>query len=273
MSNYTEITISAEEESIRELLIAQLSAIGYEGFEESDTMLKAFIPEADFSEIKLDNLFNKYSLRYSKSIIKKQNWNELWESNFKPIQVDDFVGIRAGFHSPFENVAHQIVITPKMSFGTGHHATTYMVMQMMRELDFTGKSVFDFGTGTGILAILAEKLGATKILAVDNDDWCIENALENILINGCQCIDIEKITHPVFGQKFDIILANIDKNIILGNLHSLREGLATGGQLLLSGLLVEDENDILVACPSLSLRHKQTIERNGWIAAWFHTNS
>jgi len=193
MSNYIELTISAEDESTRELLIAQLSAIGYEGFEESDAGLKAYIPEANYSEIELDNLVNQYQFIYSKSIIKKQNWNEVWESNFEPVQVDDFVGVRAGFHPPFKNVAHEIVITPKMSFGTGHHATTYSVMQMMRSLDCTGRSVLDFGTGTGILAILAEKLGATKILAVDNDDWCIKNASENTSINECQYIDIENV--------------------------------------------------------------------------------
>ena len=273
MNNYCELNILAEEESIRELLIAQLSEIGYNGFEESDTTLKAYIPEADFSEIKFNNLFNRYSFKYSKSIIKNQNWNELWESNFEPVQVDDFVGIRAGFHAPFENVAHEIVITPKMSFGTGHHATTYSVMQMMRELDFTGKSVFDFGTGTGILAILAEKLGAVTIKAVDNDDWCIENASENISINCCKYIDIQKVNELILDQKFDIILANINKNIILDNIEMLHQGLTKGGQLLLSGLLLEDEKDILNACSSLGLRHKQTIKRNGWIAAWFYVNS
>jgi len=273
MSNYIELTILTNAGSIRELLIAQLSAKGYNGFEESDTLLKAYIPEADFSEIGLDNLFNIYSLIYSKSVIKKQNWNELWESNFEPVRVADFVGIRASFHPPFENVAHEIIITPKMSFGTGHHATTYMVMQMMRDLDCTDKSVFDFGTGTGILAILAEKLGATKILAVDNDDWCIENALENIAINGCRAIDIQKTAEPEFDQKFDIILANINKHIILTNIQALCKGLNPGGQLLLSGLLVEDEQDILEAGLAQGLQHKQTIERNGWIAAWFYTNS
>ena len=273
MSNYCELTILTGEGSIREQLIAQLACMGYDGFEESDTALKAYIPEPDFSDIDLDNLFNKYSLTYSKSIINKQNWNKLWESNFEPVQVDDFVGIRADFHPSFKNVTHEIVITPKMSFGTGHHATTYTVMQMMRKMDCTGKSVFDFGTGTGILAILAEKLGATSILAVDNDDWCIENASENILINECKYIDIEKVSELIFNKKFDIILANINKNIILNNIHILQQGLRAGGQLLLSGLLVEDEKDILAACSLLGLQHKQTISRNGWIATWFCMDS
>ena len=268
MSNYCEITIPAEQ-AIQELLIAELSQIGYDGFEESDKALKAYVPEEHFSEPDLNILLSNYNLNHSKSIINKQNWNELWESNFEPVQVDDFVGIRASFHPPFTDVAHEIVITPKMSFGTGHHATTYSVMQLMRDLDFRDKTVFDFGTGTGILAILAEKLGATKLLAVDNDDWCIENASENILINGCKYIDIQKVDKCNIDSKFQIILANINKNIILDNIEALANGLEKNGNLVLSGLLIEDEADIQTACEALKLVHQTTVQRNGWIACRF----
>jgi ribosomal protein L11 methyltransferase len=266
--NYFELVISAAE-ALQELLIAELAGIGYEGFEESGLTLKAYIPEGDFSDIKLNKLSNQYHFIYSKSIIYKQNWNKVWESNFEPVQVADFVGIRAGFHPSFKGVAHEIIITPKMSFGTGHHATTYAMMQMMQELDCKGRSVFDFGTGTGILAILAEKMGATNILAVDNDDWCIENALENISINECISIDIQKVDYLRVNDTFDIILANINKNIILDNLHFLSGALEQEGQLLLSGLLKEDETEIVATCYSLELQHQKTIERNGWIAALF----
>ena len=129
--NYCELIIHAEE-AMQEVLIAQLAGLGYDGFEESATILKAYIPEADFSDIELNKLSKTYHFTYSKSIIKKQNWNKLWEANFAPVQVDDFVGIRADFHPSFTEVAHEIIITPKMSFSTGHHATTYSVMQMMR---------------------------------------------------------------------------------------------------------------------------------------------
>lgn len=268
MSNYCEIKISAKQ-AMQELLIAELALIGYDGFEESDTVLKAYVAEAVFNEIELNILLNKHDLKYSKSIINKQNWNALWESNFEPVQVDDFVGIRASFHPSFNNVAHEIVITPKMSFGTGHHATTYSVMQLMRNLDFKGATVFDFGTGTGILAILAEKLGAAKLLAVDNDDWCIENASENILINTCHNIDIQKVDRLILDEKYQIILANINKNIILENIKTLAAGLEKNGDLILSGLLKEDEPDILAACGELKLVHKLTIERSGWIACRF----
>ena len=265
MSNYCEITIPANQ-SKQELLIAELAMIGFDGFEESESILKAYVPEELLVENELNILLNRYDLKYSKSIINKQNWNEVWESNFEPVQVDDFVGIRASFHPSFTNVSYEIVITPKMSFGTGHHATTYSVMKMMQDLDFAGKTVYDFGTGTGILAILAEKLGATDLLAVDNDDWCIENASENISINGCKYIDIQKVDKYSSDKKYQIILANINKNIIVENIEALAAGLEKNGDLILSGLLKEDEADILTVCLSLGLTHKTTIERNGWIA-------
>jgi ribosomal protein L11 methyltransferase len=270
MSNYYQVAIPVTDTGIRELLIAQLAEIGYEGFEETDDQLQAFIPEHQFSDTALSDLLSEYGITYSKSIILKQNWNTLWESNFDPVQVDDFVGVRAGFHLPFDHVQHEIIITPKMSFGTGHHATTYMVMQLMRALDFHGKVVFDFGTGTGILAILAEKLGATAVLAADNDDWCIENATENISINSCNCIEIQKVNNARQNKKFDIIIANINKNIILGNIPFLADALLPDGHILLSGLLREDEQDILNACrQAAGWEHLQTITRTGWIACHF----
>lgn len=268
MSNYCEISIPAEP-ALQELLVAELAELGFDGFEESADCLKAYIPEAGLQENELNILLNKYSLKYSKSIINKQNWNQLWESNFEPVQVEDFVGIRADFHLPFTGVTHEIVITPKMSFGTGHHATTWQVMKLMQELDFSGKTVFDFGTGTGILAILAEKLGAKEVLAVDNDDWCIENTSENILVNHCKYIDIQKVDTLKLNRQFDIILANINRNIILDNIAELVKATVVGGEMLLSGLLVSDEADIREACGALGLAHRKTVERNGWIALWF----
>lgn len=271
MSNYYEITI-ASDASLQELLIATLAEIGYEGFEESALLLKAYIREEMFEEDGLDKLLSSYNVKYSKSIIEKQNWNLLWESNFEPVQVDDFVGIRAGFHPPFNKVRHEIVITPKMSFGTGHHATTYLVMKLMAEVHFTGRTVLDFGTGTGILAILAEKLGAARVLAVDNDDWCIENARENILVNQCEHIDIQKNESLVIHTPYDCILANINRNIILENLPELVKGLGLNGQLLLSGLLETDEKEMTDACLAAGLTHHKTLIRNGWVAIWFVRN-
>lgn len=260
------IEIHVSDPSIMENLIAELSLIGFEGFEELEGQLKAYAPEENISFHDVDFILNQYDLTHSKSIIEKQNWNALWESNFNPVLVGDFVSVRAGFHPPATGVKHEIIITPKMSFGTGHHGTTYSVMQLMEDIDFQGKSVFDFGTGTGILAILAEKLGAVEVLAVDNDPWCIENASENSSINHCNFIDIQLLDTANVEKQYDIVIANINKNIILDNLAFLGKAVKFGGSILLSGLLVMDESDILTACKTLGWTHQLTLEKGGWIA-------
>lgn len=268
MSNYCQITIPVTSAALREILVAQLSDAGFEGFEESENTLLAYAPEENYPEEELNSLMRFHDLTFSKSLIQKQNWNELWESNFEPVRVGEFVGIRASFHPPFEGVAHEIVITPKMSFGTGHHATTSQVMELMQELNFNQKSVFDFGTGTGILAILAEQLGASSILAVDHDEWCIENATENVLVNHCTKIKIQQANNASTGQRFDIVLANINKNIILDNLKHLQQAVGKGAQVLLSGLLETDESEMIEACRLIGWTQHKTLRKNGWIAIW-----
>jgi len=179
--------------------------------------------------------------------------------------VDDFVAVRADFHKPVAGVTHEIVVTPKMSFGTGHHATTLMMLQQMREVDFKDKRVLDFGTGTGLLAILAERLGAKKIIAIDNDDWSIENAKENIKNNGCSSIMLQKADSPQMDETFDIVLANINRNVIVGNFHFLTSQLAMGGTLLLSGILKEDGDVIFHKTDEYSLHIIQTSVRDNWL--------
>jgi ribosomal protein L11 methyltransferase len=270
MSTTIQVSIDVLDEAVKDILIAELAALGFDGFEETETGLFSYIELVRFdSELSsgLDELVKRYGVTYTSATIDKQNWNALWESNFEPVLVDDFVGVRANFHPPFNGgVEHDIIITPKMSFGTGHHGTTYSVMQLMRGIDFANKSVFDFGTGTGLLAILAHKLGAGDILAVDNDDWCIENASENITVNNTQSIEIQKVDNAKLNKKFNIIIANINKNIILDNLAFLAEATVPGGVVLLSGLLVEDEPEIEAACKALGWRHQETRTRNNWIA-------
>lgn len=266
MSNYIQITFADIQPEQAEMLIAQLSGAGFDGFEEEETLLKAFIPETKYDKVLLQELAYKYQLQYTEQAIPEQNWNALWESNFHPVVVDDFVGIRASFHEPIPGVEHEIVITPKMSFGTGHHATTFMMMQQMRNIPFLGKSVFDFGTGTGVLAILAEKLGAASVFAVDNDDWSIENARENCQFNNCALVELEKMDSANTGRRFDIILANINKNVILENMNALGEGLVPGGILLLSGLLEADETDIRTKAGEAGLNYVGKTIRTGWIS-------
>ena len=241
--NYLQITIPAPEGAQQEILIALLGEMGYEGFEQHPTELRAFIPEEQFDAAGLDAMLELQGLHYVSDRIEEKNWNEEWEKSFEPVVVDDFCAVRAHFHAPVPGVGYELVITPRMSFGTGHHATTYMMLQAMRSLDFRGKKVFDFGTGTGVLAILAEKLGAAEVTATDNDDWSIRNSRENVAANGCHRIDIRQLETVPAGP-FDIILANINKHVILAQLPTLGQQLKPEGVILLSGLLDSDFEDI-----------------------------
>ncbi len=264
--NFVKIEINTTDTNKQEIIIAELTNLGYEGFEQTNDAVIAFMNENDFNDIELDVLMSEYKLTYNRTSIPKQNWNEVWESNFEPVIVDDFVGVRAHFHQPIPNVLHELFITPKMSFGTGHHATTFSVMQLMREINFSNMQVFDFGTGTGILAILAEKLGATEILAVDHDDWCIENAQENLENNNCNKVTIELSDDATTKHPYDIVIANINKNIIQDNFELLNKACKPNGNIILSGLLIEDEDDILQIANQKKWRKIKTITKGAWIA-------
>lgn len=263
MGQYIQIEFSNITQDQNDQLIAQLSEIGFEGFEEEEKRLKAFIGAGDYNEAALKEVAGV--ITFSKTMIEETNWNQLWESSFDPVLVDDFVAIRADFHQPINTVQWEIVITPKMSFGTGHHATTYLMMQQMRGIDFTGKAVLDFGTGTGVLAILAEKLGAHSVLAIDNDDWSIANAEENIIRNNCNRITLQLANTAAVKGHYDIILANINKNVILDNMETLARRLNPQGLLILSGLLVEDKEDVLAKSSLYSLNLMEKMERHNWL--------
>jgi len=268
--DYIKITFTDLQPEQREILIAQLADAGYEGFEEKDTSLDAFINSKSFDKLIVNEISFKYQTPYTKEKIAETNWNQVWESNFEPVIVNDYVAIRADFHKPIMNTKFEIVITPKMSFGTGHHATTYMMIELIKEIDLKGRSVLDFGSGTGILAILAEKEGAKNIYAIDNDDWSITNAGENFEKNNCTKINLRKASNAVSDIRFDIILANINKNVIIENLALLSEQLNNGGKVLLSGLLKEDKDEILSIATELGLKLKKELIRNNWIALQFH---
>jgi ribosomal protein L11 methyltransferase len=265
MNQYLQVEFAAVTSEQKDILIAELADAGFEGFEEGEDSLKSFIPVQSLDEDALNAIASQQKLSFTKTIIEETNWNQVWESNFEPVTVDDFVAIRAHFHQPITSVAHEIVITPKMSFGTGHHATTYMMMMQMRSIDFVSKSVFDFGTGTGVLAILAEKLGAKKIDAIDIDEWSITNAKENIEQNNCSLISLKKADTAEMTSQYDIILANINKNVIIDSFPVLARQLSPGGILLLSGLLVEDEDDIFHISSAYSLQIIQTSVRANWL--------
>lgn len=262
--NSIQITIEANQYQ-QEELIALLSDYDPSGFEEKENELIAYFNEPDFDEA-IKHIIKGYD--YSINIIEEKNWNEEWERNFQPVKVGNFAAVRADFHAPINDVQYEIIITPKMSFGTGHHATTYMMMEQMKDIDFKHKTVFDFGTGTGILAILAEKSGASNIIAIDVDDWSIENAKENFERNNCSKIDVS-LSSGIPAQQFDIILANINRNVILQYLPELKKAVKPKGYILFSGLLSTDEQDILKACNALSLQLIRQKERNNWISLLF----
>ena len=268
--DYIKIIFTNLQPEQKEILIAQLADAGYEGFEEKESSLDAFINSKDFDKVTLNEIFLKYQTPYTKEKIAETNWNQVWESNFEPVIVDDYVAIRADFHKPVTHTKFEIVITPKMSFGTGHHATTFMMINLMKEIDFNGRSVLDFGTGTGILAILAEQEGAQNIEAIDNDDWSIGNAGENFEKNNCIKINLRKASTAASKIEFDIILANINKNVIIENLALLSGLLTKGGEVLLSGLLKEDKDEILRIATGLGLKLKKELIRSNWIALQFH---
>lgn len=260
-----QISIRATEEQ-QEILIGMLDELNANGFEQTEDSLIAYFAETNFNSYEVNQVLHDYS--FTVSTIKEQNWNEVWESNFQPVVVDNFCAIRAGFHEPIKNVDYEIIITPKMSFGTGHHATTYMMLQQMKNIDFLNTVVFDFGTGTGILAILAEKLGAASISAIDVDTWSIENAKENIEKNGCSNITIQ-LSSIIPSQTFDIILANINRNVILQYFPALKKNLNPNGHLLLSGLMATDEKDIIKAGKENELELVKRTEKNNWISLLF----
>lgn len=268
---YLQVTIKTPGRESTDLLVALLAEEGFEGFEEKPGELRAFIPVDNFDEHAFDQLASGHGFEFKKDIIEQKNWNAVWESNFSPVDIPYrnvekvFLHIRAGFHAPGNSADHEIVITPKMSFGTGHHATTFLMAQAMSEIDFSHKSVIDFGTGTGILAILAEKLGADNIYAVDNDDWCIENSVENIATNSCENILLEKGSHIKGREQADIILANINLNVILNNLKDIRAACKTHAIVLFSGLLQSDEDKIKPAIIAEGLNIKQISYKDGWM--------
>ncbi|MFZ4545142.1 MAG: 50S ribosomal protein L11 methyltransferase [Saprospiraceae bacterium] len=253
-----------------DVIIALLGQLPFDTFEENENGINAYIKVADFSAAvaeELKQLAVDMNFSFEKELIESQNWNEVWESNFHPIMIDDFCAIRADFHAPIENMQFEIVIHPKMAFGTGHHETTHMVIQQMRDIDFKDKSVFDYGCGTGILAILAAKLGATRVVGVDNEFPAFESTEENAKINATPHIEaIFGTLKDVKAEGFDVILANINRNIIVSSLAVLHQKLNPGGLLLMSGFLKADESHMKNELTRHGFSHVNTMQRGEWIS-------
>ncbi len=264
-----EMTTPQYSEEKAEIMIALLSDLPFDTFEVAETALKGYILEKDWTENvekQTAEVNQGFGFSFQKTFIPYQNWNAVWESNFQPIRVDDFVGLRADFHPPTEGVVFDLVINPKMAFGTGHHETTYMMMQLMRDIDFVSKKVLDYGCGTGILAILASKLGATDLEAVDIEIASYDNTLENNVINDVHNIKTFCGTLDVIPSfDFDIILANINRNVILYSFSDLKRRLKLGGMMLISGFLKQDEHILLDAAKKEGFQHIRTEHRGNWL--------
>lgn len=266
MKKYLQFSFKTKDTATKEVLLALLAEDGFNGFEETLAGLIAIVDAEIYNEEATDAILNLFpELIPEVSVIEEKNWNELWESNYDAVLVADFVQVRANFHKPMPGIKHEIVITPKMSFGTGHHATTYLMMAEMQHLNFHNKKVIDFGTGTGVLAILAEKLGAAEVYALDNDKWSIENATENLKLNNCKQVILHLADALPESGCAEIILANINLNIIIQNTSSIKNNLAAGGIVLFSGLLVSDKNVIAPAIEKAGFKNLNFLEKNGWM--------
>lgn len=227
--------------ALREILIAELSVLGFDSFDEDEHHLRAYPSLAEVAEDEVKEVADRYGVSFHREEIQEQNWNAIWEQQFEPVIVEGFCTVRADFHQLPVSTPYEVIITPKMSFGTGHHATTQLMITEMKELDFRDKTVFDFGTGTGILAVLASLLGASAVLAVDNDIWSYENALENAGRNNRSNVAIKKGSLELAqGESYDVILANINRHILLHYMKPMYELLRPGGTILMSGLLEGD---------------------------------
>lgn len=267
--NYIGLTCELEEVNPwRDIIISDLAEISFESFEETDNGLKAYCQANQYNSSQLEELLNSYHINVKHHIeeIEDQNWNATWESSFDSILVDDWCLIRAPFHESV-SVEQEIVIEPKMSFGTGHHQTTYMMVQWLNEINCKESNVLDMGTGTAVLAILAEKLGAQKVEAIDNEEWAYENALENVALNNCSKIHVSLGEgESISNDKFDIILANINRNALTVLFSEFKKKLSKNGKLIVSGFLNTDLNYMEELCSSHGFKISNIKERETWLS-------
>ena len=266
--NYIELNITCSEE-LSDILVAELADYPFESFSTELDTLKAYIPHERMADCynRVEALLARYEVgEHHYILIESQNWNALWESNFPPVEVDGVVAIRAPFHEPYPDYRFDIVITPKMSFGTGHHATTYLMSRTTASRDFKGRRVLDMGSGTGVLAIIVAKCGAESVDAVDIDEWAYENCVENCRENGVA----DRVTaylgdvRQIVGKRYDAILANINRNILLSDMPHYVESLNDGGELIMSGILEGDVEAIRLRAEGLGLEFVSCELRDEW---------
>lgn len=272
--NYIEVqfSITPYEEYISDVLAEELGEIGFDSFVPTDDSLSAYIVENLFDESKLKNLLSDFpfeaSIDYKVTQIESKNWNEEWEKNFfEPIVIGNDCVIHSSFHKNVPKAKYDIVIDPKMAFGTGHHETTSLIIALLLEMELEGKTLLDMGCGTAVLAILAAMRGAKDLVAIDIDTWCTENSIENIAINNIEGIDVQLGGAELLaGLHFDIVLANINRNILLADMEQYAACLSSGGELYMSGFYKEDIPLIEAEANRNGLKLIDFREKNNWVA-------
>ncbi len=271
--NYIELSLEIDPEYV-EILIAELAEIDYESFVETDEGVNAYIEEPRFDQAALHDVITKYepqtAIAFSVKTLEKENWNKEWESNYETIEVMDQVRVRASFHEPDPSFPYELLINPKMSFGTGHHETTWLVMAEQLSLPHEGADLMDVGSGTGILGILGRKLGAEAVLAFDIEEWAVENAKENVALNNVSEgfeVFLGTIDDVDGKKRFDGILANINRNILLQEMESYTKRLKEGGWMVISGFYQADAPDLIALGEQLGMTLLRTNVRNDWAAA------
>ena len=278
---YIELVIKTTpfNETVTDVLSFHLGAIGYDSFVVTENVLEAYVPEKDFSEeelkkilqqlsIDLADLFKDIDLSYKFNLIEDKNWNTEWEKNyFEPLVLSEKCLVRSSFHEVDKEYEYEISIDPKMAFGTGHHQTTYLMLQEILKLDLKDKTILDIGCGTAVLAILASKMGAKHITAIDFDEWAYENAKENVLLNDISNIDVKLgEVDLVANETFDFIFANINRNVLLQDIKHYAKSLSSGGVLIMSGFYLSDVPVIKEECEKYGLTYKKTEQKDKWCA-------
>jgi ribosomal protein L11 methyltransferase len=257
-----------------EIVMAEFADYGFESFMESESGFDAYIPINKFSESTFSGLGifdnKEIKINYSRTTIPDQNWNAVWESNFEPVSIGNDCYIRAPFHPEKHNIRYEIIIEPKMSFGTGHHETTHMMAELLLEQFVKAKTFLDMGCGTGILAILAKKMGADKVVAIDNDEWAFNNSKENIIRNHVPDIVVLLGDVRLLGEKeFDIVFANINRNILLNDIAHYAEVIPKDGILALSGFYLNDLETINQRTEQYKLKQLRYLTMNNWCASLY----
>jgi len=272
MEAYYEFQINCKEE-FKDNIIAELAEENFEGFEENEDGFSAFIPQSLFENDVFEKILKHYNIdpvTVPQNTVEQQNWNAQWEASFEPITIGGDIIVKAPFHLLDNHYKYEIIIQPKNTFGTGHHETTQLVLQMMLQTDFKNKQVFDYGCGTGVLGIFASMLGAEKIFAIDIDEWSAENIMENCSLNSVTNIEFKRSDLALIeSRNFDVVLANINKNILLISFEKLSKMMNKGANLIISGFYESDLEDLKTEAAKYKLNFKDHYTKNDWCAAMF----